>query len=75
MRRAAVLAATLLLVGCADLEPFDPPVADSLRPGPGLFSGPTGEFVLSRPWPGARETGDTTAAPAEPGDLTRPPPP
>ena len=65
MRSLAVL---LLLAGCADLEPFDPPVAGEMRPGPGLFSGPDGVFVLSR---GVIEP----AAETEPDSqaLTRPP--
>ncbi len=54
-----LLAAGLLVAGCADMEPFDPPVADEMQPGPGLFSGPTGEFVLLRP------TGEAPAAESE----------
>lgn len=74
MRSMAVLA---LLGGCADLEPFDPPVAGEMNPGPGLFSGPDGVFVLSR--------GDVAPAPETAPDgqasiplprrkLTDPPP-
>ena len=71
--RLSLLSAVLLLVGsCADMEPFDPPVAGELNPEPGLFTGPTGEFVISRPvW---SQADDAAAAPAE-RKLTDPPPP
>ncbi len=36
------------LAGCGSYEPFDPPVAGEIPPGPGLFSGPSGEFVIFR---------------------------
>lgn len=49
MRRQLTLSALLLVAACATIEPFDPPVAGDMLPGPGLFSGPTGEFVLQRP--------------------------
>ena len=65
-----------LLSGCAELEPFDPPVAGEMKPGPGLFSGPDGEFViLRRKFP--ELSGEASQAPSRPAerDLTRPPPP
>ncbi len=39
--------ACLGLAGCG-FEPFQPPVSGD-APGPGLFSGPSGEFVITRP--------------------------
>jgi hypothetical protein len=64
----------LLLAGCADFEPFDPPVAGEMNPGPGLFSGPDGVFVLSRgEAPEAADPDDEGSA-EDPRTLTRPPP-
>jgi hypothetical protein len=57
------------LAGCAEFQPFEPPVAGEIPPGPGLLSGADGEFVIT---PNAL-AGDATAEappPAEP-----PPPP
>ena len=72
MRRASVLALALLVTACTEFEPFDPPVAGELNPEPGLFTGPAGEFVISRQlWP---QADDAAAAPAE-RKLTDPPPP
>jgi hypothetical protein len=50
-RRLVPLAAALaLLVGaCGAPKPFSPPVADDIRPGPGLFTGETGELVIRPP--------------------------
>lgn len=75
----AVPAALLLLVACANVEPFDPPVAGEMLPGPGLFSGPSGEFVLQRPLgeaPKAESEGPEAPAPTPPlrRKLTDPPP-
>jgi len=69
--RCTVATLGFLLAACADMEPFDPPVAGELNPEPGLLSGPTGEFVVfGRDW----STNDERAAPAE-RRLTDPPPP
>jgi len=79
--RAAGLA--FLLAGCADMQPFDPPVAGEMNPEPGLFSGPSGEFVLFRQTgdasapettPQAPETPQTVPPPSR-RKLTDPPPP
>lgn len=59
--RHAVVLLLGLVAGCAELEPFDPPVAGEMLPGPGLFSGPDGAFVVFRP------SGDEPAATAEQG--------
>ena len=48
MRATLTLTVALLLVACSEMEPFEPPVAGELNPEPGLFTGPTGEFVLHR---------------------------
>ena len=48
MRAALALTLALLLVACAEMAPFEPPVAGEMMPEPGLFSGPEGEFVLYR---------------------------
>ena len=45
MARAIALAVLLLLVACGDLKPFEYRTADE-RPGPGLFTGSSGEFVI-----------------------------
>jgi hypothetical protein len=81
MRSGPTLALAVCLLGgplsgCADLAPFDPPVAGEMKPGPGLFSGPDGAFVILRrevPQP----SGEASQAPSRPAerDLTRPPPP
>jgi len=44
-----LLLATLgVLAGCAHSEPFEYVAIDEIPPGPGLFSGEEGEFVLFR---------------------------
>lgn len=50
----AVLAINVTLVGgCGTFTPADPDlINDGLRPGAGLFSGPSGEFVLLPQAPG-----------------------
>jgi hypothetical protein len=81
MRAALTLTFALLLVACSEMEPFEPPVAGELNPEPGLFTGPTGEFVLHRSLgEEAAEFGPEAApqpAPAPPPRrrLTDPPPP
>ena len=74
MRAALALTVALLLVGCADMEPFDPPVAGEMNPEPGLLSGPDGEFVLYRRALEEEPT-DIPAPAAAPRRLTDPPPP
>ena len=65
----SIVAALALLASCA-MQPFDPPSPDELKPGPGLFTGETGAFVINR-------AGETKEAPESDGttteDLTRPP--
>jgi hypothetical protein len=68
------LAIVLLLAGCADFEPFDPPVAGEMNPGPGLFSGPDGVFVLSRGNVPEPDEPDGESGAEEPTVLTLPPP-
>lgn len=36
------------LVACSGVQPFDYTAIDEIQPGPGLFSGEAGEFVLYR---------------------------
>ncbi len=74
MSRIVVMAlVATALSGCADLEPFDPPVAGEMMPGPGLFSGADGEFVLT---PADLGVGAETAGsePAAAADRTQRPP-
>ena len=47
-RRLIALLAGAALLGCATGEPFDPPKADDIPPGPGLFSGKDGKFTPNR---------------------------
>jgi hypothetical protein len=49
--RCLLLAAACLvaLTACAGFEPMDPPSNTDIKPGPGLFSGKTGEFVIPSP--------------------------
>jgi hypothetical protein len=44
----AFLLVTLLAAGCAHMQPFEVQPADQIPPGPGLFSGDDGEFVIFR---------------------------
>ena len=74
MRAALALTLALLLVACAEMAPFEPPVAGELNPEPGLFSGPEGEFVLYRR-DLEEEPTDIPAPAAVRRRLTDPPPP
>jgi hypothetical protein len=69
-RRTALVLTAILLAGCADLQPFAPPVAGEIPPGPGLLSGPDGTFVVT---PDALPDRATAAAPppAEPAPPPR----
>jgi hypothetical protein len=75
MRPLLAALVLLLAAGCAGIEPFEPPVAGEMNPGPGLVFGPSGEFVLLRRG-GAWD--EVPAGAAEPAtampDLTKPPP-
>jgi hypothetical protein len=55
--------ALLIAAGGCGFEPFEPPSSSELRPGPGLFTGKRGEWVILRP-----AEPETTAA--EPGPQT-----
>ncbi|MFQ5915971.1 MAG: hypothetical protein ACE5JS_22580 [Nitrospinota bacterium] len=45
----ALVLLALLLSACASIEPLAfPESGDEIPPGPGLFSGPDGEFVIYR---------------------------
>jgi len=44
----AVLAVCTTLGACSGWKPFEPPVAEEIPDGPGLFSGEDGEFVIFR---------------------------
>lgn len=55
MLRHAIVAGLALLMGaCAAVKPMTDSelsagIGDQIRPGPGLLSGPAGEFVLALP--------------------------
>jgi hypothetical protein len=55
MRHWAVICLLGLVAGCSGIEGVDPPQmgANEMQPRPGVFSGPTGDFVLVGPkaWP------------------------
>lgn len=46
--RLALMMLCWVLAGCAGGQPFEPPTAGEIAPGPGLFSGKDGEFRLFR---------------------------
>jgi hypothetical protein len=52
MRRAALLLAAFalaaLLAGCG-ATPFQPPMPDQIREGPGMLTGESGAYSLKRP--------------------------
>lgn len=51
MRRASIVLALALLLAlgaCARGKPFQPTAVDEIKPGPGLFTGEAGAFVLYR---------------------------
>jgi hypothetical protein len=45
-RNAVLWAATLLVVGCSGITPYDPPDDRDNPPGRDLLSGADGEFVI-----------------------------
>lgn len=48
VRAIVVIAGALTLAGCAGWEPLDYTPASELKPGPGLFTGDAGAFVIER---------------------------
>lgn len=48
MRGLTAAMLLLALLACAGGEPLEPTRADEIPPGPGLFSGEDGEFVIYR---------------------------
>lgn len=51
IRRVSIvlaLAILLALAACARGTPFQPTAVDEIKPGPGLFTGEAGAFVLYR---------------------------
>lgn len=70
------MAASLLglsLVGCGSYEPFEPPATDDIRPGAGLFSGESGEFVIYRGGGSAPGRSRAPEAATGPADGVLPP--
>ena len=71
---------TALPGGCADYRPLDPPDMSAIPPGPGLFTGQAGEYVLIGPgvhtgWGGAGTTTTAkhgSAGPWSPPDAEKP---
>jgi hypothetical protein len=49
MRVSIFLALLLGLAGCGGWQPMEVPRSGDIKPGPGLLSGSSGEFVLRRP--------------------------
>jgi len=43
----------ILVIGCTSVEPLEPPLKDGIPPGPGLFTGSKGEWIIA---PGAAST-------------------
>ena len=58
--RAGLLWACLLLFSCGG-EPFTYSPSNEVKPGPGLFSGPDGEFTVIGPKAPVTEDGKTSA--------------
>ncbi len=77
MVRPAGWLVRLTLAGCPAYEPFEPPMPGELKPGPGLLSGPSSEFVLYRQAgdQSAAAAAAKTASPPPRRRLTDPPPP
>jgi len=46
---AALLAALLVIAGCAGIQPYNPPNHREEGPAKGLFTGDQGEWVVVRP--------------------------
>ncbi|MEK0085896.1 hypothetical protein [Benzoatithermus flavus] len=50
MRRLAFLAGLLVsLAACSGWRPMEVPTNSDMKPGPGLFTGSSGAFVLTAP--------------------------
>lgn len=59
IRIAALLAALLLIGGCAGIQPYSPPNHREEGPQKGLFSGSEGEFVIFRKTDEQKSTDET----------------
>lgn len=75
MIRLAGWLAWLTLAGCSAYAPFEPPMPGELKPGPGILSGPSGEFVLLRRSADAPVAEPDAPEPPTERKLTDPPPP
>lgn len=75
----AVVGLGIACAACGNYQPFQPPPADSIPAGPGVFTGEAGEFVIFRAGTedDGRDSPDNEAAPGSDPipDLTRPPTP
>jgi hypothetical protein len=58
VRVGALLAALLVIVGCAGIQPYEPRNHREEGMKQGLFSGPEGEFTIFRKGKAPRKSGD-----------------
>ena len=59
---ALLLAALLVIVGCAEIQPYSPPNHREEGPEKGLFSGSKGEWVILGPADAAENKSMTSGA-------------
>lgn len=68
----ALLVALLLLVGCAGMEPYEPPDHQGEGPEKGLFTGSEGEFVILQKPDQPKEVSEDKKEPKEAESTAQP---
>jgi hypothetical protein len=70
----ALLVASLVVVGCAGIKPYEPQNNREEGPEKGLFTGSKGEFVILRKAEETKNGSENTKSPGEPESAVQPEP-